>query len=348
MEKYIYKIYNTVNNKIYVGQSVDPLHRFAAHKQTSKKDCLPYASALYDAMRAYGVENFHLEIIEGPVQNYNEREKFWIKTLGSQVPNGYNILEGGEDYPHPSGSDCYQAKVDKDTFWYIVEELGTQKTQTEIAEKFGLNQTIISGINLGTHYHDNSLSYPIRKTNFLDVFIKDEMVNRVKFLLKTTQMSLNEIAQDVGCSKQVVNDINQGHSHRDVTESYPIRSNPNRSGKLSDSDVEEITTLLLESKLSIAEIAQQYGVLRGAIISLNTGKSYRRDIAYPIRQDKQTVSKLTQEQVLEIINLLKNTKQSMRSIAKDYCVSHCTIQGINSGIQKTYRQNNISYPIRKH
>ena len=50
---------------------------------------------LYAAMKKYGTEHFHVELIE-ETNNPEEREKYWIKKLNTIRPNGYNIASGGE------------------------------------------------------------------------------------------------------------------------------------------------------------------------------------------------------------------------------------------------------------
>lgn len=54
----IYKIINNVNNKIYVGQSIDINRRFKEHIRTSKlnKDTMPIHKAIYK----YGIDNFFI------------------------------------------------------------------------------------------------------------------------------------------------------------------------------------------------------------------------------------------------------------------------------------------------
>ena len=61
----IYKITNLINNKVYIGQSVNIQQRFKKHK-TKYKDISNEESnkILYKAMRKYGLENFSFEIIE--------------------------------------------------------------------------------------------------------------------------------------------------------------------------------------------------------------------------------------------------------------------------------------------
>lgn len=89
----IYKIINIINNKLYVGKTVKTLsHRIYAHIKNSEKS----NQYIHRAMCKYGIKNFKWEIIENVVSDLNEREKYWIKTLNSLHPNGYNLTVGGE------------------------------------------------------------------------------------------------------------------------------------------------------------------------------------------------------------------------------------------------------------
>lgn len=58
------------------------------------------------------------------------------------------------------------------------------------------------------------------------------------------------------------------------------------SGKLTLSQVEEITQHLLDAKISQAEIARRYDLHKSAISNINVGKTWVRDnIDYPIRKN---------------------------------------------------------------
>ncbi len=67
MEKrvYFYKITNLINNKTYIGQSVNPEERWRKHKfyAESKRKCL----YLHNAMSRYGIDNFHFEIVSSSI-----------------------------------------------------------------------------------------------------------------------------------------------------------------------------------------------------------------------------------------------------------------------------------------
>lgn len=98
---YIYKITNKVNGKIYIGQ----------HKQISASDVDNYMGSgilIKDAILKYGEENFTKEILEEcNEQNLNEREIFYIKEYNCMVPNGYNLIPGGQKAATTLGTTVY-------------------------------------------------------------------------------------------------------------------------------------------------------------------------------------------------------------------------------------------------
>ena len=105
--KFIYKISNLVDGKIYIGKTIKPIEsRFKAHVSEMErfKKCLidnidfGYNSRLYPAMLKYGVENFIIELVEEVPSDVNleEREIYYIKKFNSCDPSiGYNISPGG-------------------------------------------------------------------------------------------------------------------------------------------------------------------------------------------------------------------------------------------------------------
>lgn len=103
-EGYIYKIINDINDKVYVGQTINTINsRFSAHKSSSKtidkREC-----ALYRAMRKYGVDHFAIVEVakyisdkkENLLKILNEKEIFWISKFNSYI-DGYNETKGGEN-----------------------------------------------------------------------------------------------------------------------------------------------------------------------------------------------------------------------------------------------------------
>lgn len=114
--------------------------------------------------------------------------------------------------------------------------------------------------------------------------------------------------------------------------------------KLSKSDVEEIMSLLKNTSVPNKTIAERYRISENLVCSINTGKSWKTDIDYPIRKGNRNDLRLSQLKVDEIINLLKSTNHSMNTIALMYGVKEHCISAINRG--RTHRSSEISYPIR--
>lgn len=88
----IYKIINTINNKIYIGQTINNLKvRMHQHKYGK---CLK----LKAAFQKYGYENFIIKPIVrcSSIEEMNHREQLCIKLYKSQI-NGYNLTSGGEN-----------------------------------------------------------------------------------------------------------------------------------------------------------------------------------------------------------------------------------------------------------
>ncbi|MFR2887412.1 MAG: GIY-YIG nuclease family protein [Clostridium butyricum] len=91
----IYKITNVINNKIYIGQSINIHKRWIGHRNDFKR---PERHNIYfhRAWIKYGEENFKFEIIEEyNVEKLNERERYWISVYNSSNRlYGYNADEG--------------------------------------------------------------------------------------------------------------------------------------------------------------------------------------------------------------------------------------------------------------
>lgn len=285
MEKYIYIITNDINSKVYIGQSNDPKYRFNQH-------CRPNSdNSLIDlAIQKYGKEHFTMSILEGPIKNYNEREKYYILKYNSLRPNGYNILEGGNEPPLFKGIEHPEAKF---------------KTDTEL----------------------------------------EKIVSDLKF----TKNSIRDIAKKFNVSSSCVSDINLGNTYYNSNNEYPLRKNPNPTGKLVQEDIEEIIYALKFSYSSYEDIGKRYGVEGRTISRINNGTYHKQDdISYPIRQYRATknAGQLTYHQVSEIIELISTTKISLRQIALQYNVAPNIIIGIKNGSTKMYRRDNLIYPLR--
>ena len=94
---YIYKITNTITNKVYIGQTVrNPLLRKEEHFNNLKKG-IHHNSHLQSSFDKYG-DVFEFEVIEEcPDEKLNEREIALIEEFKSYY-KGYNETKGGEGF----------------------------------------------------------------------------------------------------------------------------------------------------------------------------------------------------------------------------------------------------------
>ena len=92
----IYYIKNLINNKIYIGQSVNITKRFNTHKHSLRHN-LHNNSHLQSSFNKYGEENFEFGLIKSVKERYlNKLEKLYIKKYDSTNPTkGYNHATGG-------------------------------------------------------------------------------------------------------------------------------------------------------------------------------------------------------------------------------------------------------------
>lgn len=337
MKKDIYLITNIINNKQYVGQSVDYLYRFRKHKEASKRP-YSYQSALYNAMNKYGVENFVVSLLESQVENYNEREQYWINKLETLRPKGYNITSGGAWYPNLSGIQHHSATIssqeDLDFIYDML--LNSNETETEIAKKIGTSQANISNINLGKCYVQPGFDFPLRSFH-----LEKGKLDRLTYDLKYSNYSYSELSKIYNLSIPQIKAICYGKSwFRDYLK-YPLRQENNH---LKQNEITMIQKDLLSTSLTYSELAKKYNCSKNTIIRINEGtKDKNENYKYPLRK----TSILNQKDLNTIHSLLENSNLSIEKIAKQFSVSSSTIKRINNGATKKYFDSSLNYPLRK-
>lgn len=131
----IYKVTNSTNDKVYVGQTVQTLSsRWSKHRNDCKKEC----SKFYNALNKHGVDNFRISLIEEIEYSWedqdilNDREMYWIRELDTLL-NGYNSTAGG------LGSTLF----DHDEVIKTYKEL---KNMRAVAKKMNMHHVTVSKI----------------------------------------------------------------------------------------------------------------------------------------------------------------------------------------------------------
>lgn len=131
---YMYKITNQINNKVYIGQTIDVGARWSAHKSKAKiENPVQYISR---AIAKYGAENFVFEtiVICRTQEDADEIESILIYQYDSRDKQfGYNIKPGGNVAPH---SEETKQKQSQATFNQIATKghpaQGTKRTSEQL------------------------------------------------------------------------------------------------------------------------------------------------------------------------------------------------------------------------
>lgn len=332
MKKCIYKITNIINGKSYIGQTNDFKRRQREHKNCMYGTC---NKVLYNAIQKYGFDNFIMEQIEDYIENYNEKEQYWINYYNTLTPNGYNV----DLTLAQSENNIY---IDDDTLLLIYQDLKEEKlTYDEITEKYNFRSSqSIRNINKGITHHKNNVQYPIRQT-------RNEIANKraIQIIndLKTTNMNFSDIAKKYNCSSVLISNINTGTRCHQDNEIYPIRKNTRKSQKFTEETIDQIYNDIINTKLKWTELAKKYHCGDKVFQHINQGIKHRREgYNYPLRKGQNIKGA---EKVPEIIHLLQTTNLSYAAIAKKLNTNSTTVANINKG--KTHKQEHITYPIRK-
>ena len=89
----IYKMVNTHNGKVYIGQTVRDV-------DVRMKEHFRHSTIVVDkAVQKYGVDAFEIEVIDhaDTIHELNEKEQYWIQHYDCIVPKGYNQCLGGDN-----------------------------------------------------------------------------------------------------------------------------------------------------------------------------------------------------------------------------------------------------------
>ena len=100
MKHFIYKITNLLNNKSYIGQTINVDKRKKSHFYLSSvDDDKKNISYIHRSIRKYGEENFIFDVIDECDSNMvDDLENYFILTLDTLAPHGYNLINSSKQY----------------------------------------------------------------------------------------------------------------------------------------------------------------------------------------------------------------------------------------------------------
>lgn len=289
----VYKI-TFPNGKIYIGIS-NNIHRRMNEHNCDYRNSIPieYAIKKYGPITEYEI----LESID-PLDREKmcEREKYWIEYYHSnQKTVGYNLTQGGDG--SDVGSKNLQAKFTEEQIQQIYKELASDLDTTleELAKKWDICYTGMSGINNGKRYWHPNVNYPIRTQKMgakrssgaknSHAIFTEEQIQQAYYLLKYSTLTLEEISNELNIKLPYLRQINRGATYHHDDIDYPLRKLSKGSKSLTPSQVDEIYSLIVHTDKSFKEIASLYNVQPKTISGINCGSTYKKpDFTYPLRE----------------------------------------------------------------
>lgn len=193
MDGKIYLIRNLTNNKVYIGQTIQPINeRFKQHKKLcqSNKNQL-----IYKAIQKYGKDSFSIEEIESGIKTYdelNQKEAYYIERYNSMAPLGYNLSPGGALWRRRPSLTENDEKV-------ILELYSDGMSQRAIGERFNVGHGVIRKV-----LAKNNIKARKRECNLPDrtSVIQEQDLYKMYVVDK---MMIKDIAKHYGVDVRTVN-----------------------------------------------------------------------------------------------------------------------------------------------
>lgn len=253
----VYKISNTVNDRLYVGLTTNGLEkRWREHRCASKTKV---DKPLYRAMRLHGVENFKIELVyeATSAEDMREAELRYIAELKAHVKDGgYNLTDHGYQHGNEGvsrGEDNYRAKLTEEMVAFIRSPEHWDKSNTAILdmleEMFGFDgarDTVRDARRGDVWRHLNDKYPPVRSGQGKRAVVTDKRR---------------------AISKQTL-DMHREEALRKLAESKRGKRGPN--AKLSEDTVRSV----FYSPLSLLKTAAQYGVSKKMVLLIKQRKAH--------------------------------------------------------------------------
>lgn len=257
----IYKATNCSNGKIYVGQTVGKLSiRKNVHRYQVNKGSINYFTK---ALRKYGIDNFHWEIIDiaSTIKELNEKEIYWIKTLNSNTLSiGYNISSGGKN---GRLNKIGVERIRKMRKGYKVSVISRQR-MSESAKKRGNCITPTGSKKISDAHKGNKYASNLNKRDIHEIF-----------KLWSNDLTQQLIANQFGVTQSSINNILQGRNWREIYDMYSNKIK--RKTRLSKSEMKEIKKL--KNTKSFQKLAILFSVSKSTISNVmnNVSEFYNVD-----------------------------------------------------------------------
>ena len=216
----IYRALNTINGKVYIGQTVLSLtERIGDHRRKA----LSYNSRshFHSAIKKYGLESFVWEKVDTALSydELNAKEKLWIKLHNSFDPAcGYNITKGGRSF---EVTDAFRKKISE-------TGLGRKLPEHEIARR----RVAMAGV--GNHFYGKKHTEEAKQKNreaHVGKKLSKEHVEKCVHRGESNHRAVLKNAQVIEIKRL----LNEGVSVADIAKRYNVTKNTIKSIKYNTS-----------------------------------------------------------------------------------------------------------------
>lgn len=299
----VYKITCLVNNKIYIGSSINIYERWKTHLKELKHN---YHSNehLQNAWNLYGKDNFVFEVLELCDKNIvRNREQYYIdltkcydKNIGFNIlPKVDNTIVAEETKKKISstlikngakGEKCYNNKYPEEIIKKAINMLMENKMYSEIIKETGLPKETISQIvyKISWKYLTEGLTFP----NFSEHKHSILQEADIKIIIEDLLNGIDNktIASKYNVAPKTISDIRNHKTWKYLTESYIFPPTPdnlprgenNNNSVLTTDQVITIKKLIANGNVTLTKIAQYYGVSLSVISNIKNNKIWKHVI----------------------------------------------------------------------
>lgn len=227
--------------------------------------------------------------------------------------------------------------------WSIIEECPREELDEKEIYWIEYYNSINNGYNFICGAPFSKKKYSKLSDEKYDELIQD-LINNI--------LSIKELSNKYNLNLPYIYTINKGEDSRRKKELiYPLReliypNKPKRDYKqLSNEEIDNLILDLQEDKLSYKELELKYNANYKFLRRVNKGeKILKEGLQYPLRSLKNH-QKLNEQEINDIVNLLKYSSLTMKQIADKYERKLTFIYNFNMGL--IYKNDILEYPIRK-
>lgn len=284
-------------------------------------------------------QNIHLRILE-----HNSRARVGKRGDGKEL----QLCDKKIQKYFPNGVENY----------IVLEECPLN--ELDLKEDYWISHYNALNKNKGYNFLDKGNVSDRRGVDNINASINADQLKAIVSLLQNNyELSYQDIANQVGASLNVVQNINWGTRYVNPYLIYPLRK-PNthvstRKDKIEDYFKNKEELLLLKEDLKWSwwlsietDLVSKYNIPLKIMHDINTGKKFENigNYTYPIRNKNiKNKNNLSKKDIIELLDDLKNTTMSMTEIGNKYGFGRGVISKINKG--ENYPIKNYNYPARK-